>query len=29
VRPGKLQALEHRFRQPHLDEALAHQLGHG
>jgi uncharacterized protein (TIGR01777 family) len=29
VLPVKLQTLEHRFRQPLLDEALAHQLGHG
>jgi uncharacterized protein (TIGR01777 family) len=29
VMPVKLQALGHRFRQPLLDEALAHQLGHG
>ena len=29
VLPGKLQSLSHRFRQPVLDEALAHQLGHG
>jgi uncharacterized protein (TIGR01777 family) len=29
VAPVKLQALEHRFRQPHLEEALRHQLGRG
>lgn len=29
VLPVKLQSLAHRFRQPTLDEALAHQLGHG
>jgi uncharacterized protein (TIGR01777 family) len=29
VMPVKLQALGHRFRQPLLDDALAHQLGHG
>jgi NAD dependent epimerase/dehydratase family enzyme len=29
VLPVKLQALGHRFRQPLLDDALAHQLGHG
>jgi uncharacterized protein len=29
VLPVKLQNLEHRFRQPLLDDALAHQLGHG
>ena len=29
VLPVKLQALGHRFRQPQLRAALAHQLGHG
>ena len=29
VLPTKLQALGHRFRQPAVEEALAHQLGHG
>ncbi len=29
VLPVKLQALGHRFRQPLLEDALAHQLGHG
>jgi NAD dependent epimerase/dehydratase family enzyme len=29
VLPVKLQALGHRFRQPVVEEALAHQLGHG
>lgn len=29
VLPVKLQALGHRFRLPLLDDALAHQLGHG
>ena len=29
VAPAKLQALEHRFRQPLLEDALRHQLGHG
>ena len=29
VAPVKLQALEHRFRQPLLEDALRHQLGHG
>jgi len=29
VLPVKLQTLEHRFRQPQLYDALAHQLGHG
>jgi uncharacterized protein (TIGR01777 family) len=29
VLPVKLQALEHRFRQPLVEDALAHQLGHG
>jgi hypothetical protein len=29
VLPTKLQAVEHRFRQPLVEEALAHQLGHG
>lgn len=28
VLPAKLQALGHRFRQPMIDNALAHQLGH-
>jgi uncharacterized protein (TIGR01777 family) len=27
--PTKLQALGHRFRQPAVEDALAHQLGHG
>ena len=29
VVPVKLQALGHRFRQPVVEDALAHQLGHG
>ena len=29
VVPTKLQALGHRFRHPRIDDALAHQLGHG
>jgi uncharacterized protein len=29
VAPAKLQALEHRFRQPLLEDALRHQLGRG
>jgi uncharacterized protein (TIGR01777 family) len=29
VAPVKLQALEHRFRQPRLEDALRHQLGRG
>ncbi len=29
VMPTKLQALGHRFRHPRVDDALAHQLGHG
>jgi uncharacterized protein len=29
VVPAKLAALGHRFRQPAIDEALRHQLGHG
>jgi uncharacterized protein len=29
VLPVKLQTLEHRFRQPLIEDALAHQLGHG
>jgi NAD dependent epimerase/dehydratase family enzyme len=29
VLPVKHQALEHHFRQPHVKDALAHQLGHG
>lgn len=29
VMPAKLQALGHRFRHPSLEDALAHQLGHG
>jgi uncharacterized protein (TIGR01777 family) len=29
VLPTKLQAVEHRFRQPIVEQALAHQLGHG
>ena len=29
VVPTKLQALDHRFRHPCIDDALAHQLGHG
>jgi NAD dependent epimerase/dehydratase family enzyme len=29
VLPTKLQAVEHRFRQPSVEQALAHQLGHG
>lgn len=29
VLPVKLQALEHRFRQQFVEDALAHQLGHG
>jgi uncharacterized protein (TIGR01777 family) len=29
VLPVKLQALGHRFRQPVVEDALAHQLGHG
>jgi NAD dependent epimerase/dehydratase family enzyme len=29
VLPVKLQAMGHRFRQPLLADALAHQLGHG
>ena len=29
VVPVKLQAMGHRFRQPLLADALAHQLGHG
>jgi uncharacterized protein (TIGR01777 family) len=29
VMPAKLQALGHRFRQPVVEDALAHQLGHG
>jgi uncharacterized protein len=29
VLPVKLQEVGHRFRQPHVGEALAHQLGHG
>jgi uncharacterized protein (TIGR01777 family) len=29
VMPTKLQALGHRFRQPVVEDALAHQLGHG
>jgi NAD dependent epimerase/dehydratase family enzyme len=29
VMPTKLQALGHRFRQPAVEDALAHQLGHG
>jgi uncharacterized protein len=29
VLPVKLQAVEHRFRQPLIQDALAHQLGHG
>jgi uncharacterized protein (TIGR01777 family) len=29
VLPAKLQALDHRFRHPSLEAAIAHQLGHG
>jgi NAD dependent epimerase/dehydratase family enzyme len=29
VLPARLVALGHRFRHPHLADALAHQLGHG
>ena len=29
VVPEKLTALGHRFRQPEITDALAHQLGHG
>ncbi len=29
VLPSKLQELGHRFRQPRVEDALAHQLGHG
>jgi hypothetical protein len=29
VLPVKLQSLGHRFRQPQVSDALAHQLGHG
>jgi uncharacterized protein len=29
VLPGKLMAVDHRFRHPRIDEALAHQLGRG
>lgn len=28
VRPARLEALEHRFRHPTVEDALAHQLGH-
>jgi NAD dependent epimerase/dehydratase family enzyme len=28
VAPAALQALGHRFRQPTVEDALAHQLGH-
>jgi NAD dependent epimerase/dehydratase family enzyme len=29
VMPFQLQAVGHRFRQPVIEAALAHQLGHG